>query len=88
VKAEPGKCSVVVRDDGPGIDAEAIPHVFERFYRADLARSREGGSGLGLSIAREIAEAHGARIDLMSTVDEGTTVTVIFPRRPVSGPGA
>jgi signal transduction histidine kinase len=88
VTAGPRTCRVVVIDTGPGIDPEALPRVFERFYRADPARAREGGAGLGLSIAREIAGAHGAGIDLASTVGEGTTVTVSFARRTDSGPGA
>ena len=88
VTAGPRTCRVVVIDTGPGIDPKALPRVFERFYRADPARAREGGAGLGLSIAREIAEAHGAGIDLTSTVGKGTTVTVSFARRTDSGPGA
>jgi signal transduction histidine kinase len=74
-------CRLTVRDTGPGIDAETLPHVFERFYRADPARGRAGGSGLGLAIARSIADAHGADIQVRSTAGRGTTVEVAFPRR-------
>ena len=63
---------MTVTDNGPGIPPEARAHVFDRFYRADPARGREGsGSGLGLSICREIAEAHGGRVWVESEEGEG-----------------
>lgn len=73
-----------VSDAGPGIPADQLPHVFERFYRGDAARSRAGtasseGAGLGLSIAQWIAEEHGASIRIESTVGTGTCVVVEFP---------
>ena len=59
----PGGVSIEVRDSGPGIPADALPHIFERFYRADRSRSRsDGGAGLGLAIARQLAEAHGGSL--------------------------
>ena len=71
---------VVVRDDGVGIDAADLPRVFERFYRADPARSRDpGGSGLGLSIAQWVASEHGGSLALESRLGEGTSVTVRLP---------
>jgi heavy metal sensor kinase len=74
---------ITVRDTGIGIDAEHLPHVFERFYRVDKARSRsEGGTGLGLAISRWIVGAHGGEISVASTPGEGTSVTV---RLPVGG---
>ncbi len=74
--------TIVVEDTGRGIAAEHLPHVFERFYRADPSRPREGGAGLGLSIAHWVATEHDARISLTSVVGVGTTVTVVFPKVP------
>jgi len=70
-----------VMDDGPGIPAERLPHLFERFYRGGtLARGRDdGGAGLGLAIAREIAQGYGGTIAVESTVEHGTAFTVQFP---------
>jgi two-component system heavy metal sensor histidine kinase CusS len=74
---------VTVRDTGIGIPAEHVPHVFDRFYRVDKARSRaEGGTGLGLSIAQSIVVAHGGCIELASTPGQGTTCTVRLPVEP------
>lgn len=70
---------LTVSDDGPGIDAELVPHLFERFVRADKARSRQSGhSGLGLAIAASIVEAHSGSIGVESGT-EGTTFTVTLP---------
>src|SRR5215211_6757617 len=68
---------ISVTDTGVGISAEVAPHVFERFYRVDKARSRaEGGSGLGLAIAKWVAEAHHGSIKLVSRPGRGSTFTV------------
>ncbi|HEU5348516.1 MAG TPA: HAMP domain-containing sensor histidine kinase [Ktedonobacterales bacterium] len=71
---------MVVHDTGVGISEDALPHVFERFYRADPGRGRDpGGTGLGLPIADWIAHQHGGRIDITSRLGAGTTVTVRLP---------
>jgi signal transduction histidine kinase len=75
-----GAVWVRISDTGIGIPPEDMPHVFDRFYRVDKARSREsGGTGLGLSIASEIITRHGGRIDIDSELGKGTAVTVILP---------
>ena len=69
-----------VRDTGIGIAPEDLPNVFERFYRADKARSREsGGVGLGLSIGRWIAEGHGGTIEVQSSLGGGSTFKLRLP---------
>jgi len=79
VSAQDGRAAVVVSDTGIGIPAEQLPHVFERFYRGDPARREADGAGLGLAIARWIADVHGARIDVGSEPAVGTRVTLSFP---------
>jgi two-component system OmpR family sensor kinase len=80
---EAGWVALEVEDSGVGIPAEALPHVFERFFRADPARARTpgqvGGSGLGLAIAKSLIEASGGQISVQSEPGEGTRVTVRFP---------
>jgi two-component system phosphate regulon sensor histidine kinase PhoR len=71
-----------VSDEGVGIAPADLPRIFERFYRADRARSRElGGTGLGLSIVKHIAQLHGGRAEAESTLGQGTTIRVILPNR-------
>ena len=82
VSATNGTSTVTVADTGIGIPPSQMPHVFDRFYRAENARERAPGAGLGLSIARWIAGAHGATVSLDSTPGAGTTVTLRFPRAP------
>ena len=78
--ADKKQCVVEVADTGCGIDPEDRAHVFERFYRADKARSREtGGYGLGLSLAQHIVEAHGGSIALEPNEPRGTVVVVTLP---------
>lgn len=72
--------SLSIRDNGAGIPAEHLPHVTERFYRVDSARSRkDGGSGLGLAIVRAIVERQGGHMEIESQIDRGTTVTINLP---------
>jgi len=71
---------VSVQDTGTGIPPEDLPHVFERFYRADRSRARStGGSGLGLTIAKQIVEAHGGQIWAQSWLGAGSTFAFSLP---------
>ncbi len=77
---ESGWAKLEVRDDGPGIPAADLPHLFERFYRGEKTRAREeGGSGLGLSIVQGLARAQGGDVAIRSSEGMGTTVTVWLP---------
>jgi two-component system heavy metal sensor histidine kinase CusS len=77
-----GSTRVEVVDTGCGISAEHLPHVFDRFYRADPTRSSKNGSvGLGLAIVRSIMDLHGGAVEITSEVGRGTRVTLTFPRK-------
>ena len=79
---EGGQVVVRVADSGPGIPEEALPHIFERFYRADKARSRlDGGTGLGLAIARQLALAHGGDLTAQNGPQGGAEFTLRLPVR-------
>lgn len=79
VSIEAGSAVLRVRDTGEGIRAEALPHVFERFFRQDTSRSRKtGGTGLGLAISKSIVDAAGGAISLASQAGQGTEATVTF----------
>ncbi|WP_420488763.1 sensor histidine kinase [Paenibacillus caui] len=71
---------LAVNDNGPGIPEEHLPHIFERFYRIDVARARkQGGAGLGLAISASMVEAHGGKITVATKAGEGTTFQVHLP---------
>ena len=84
-RADGAALSVAVRDSGRGIAPEVLPRVFERFVRADAARSAQGGAGLGLAIVKRIAELHGGSVHVESVLGAGATFTLTFP---VDGPPA
>ncbi|MEJ7652223.1 MAG: HAMP domain-containing sensor histidine kinase [Chloroflexia bacterium] len=78
VEAESGQASISVSDTGPGILADALPHIFERFYQADTARTGQG-TGLGLAIAHTLVEAMGGAIAVESEPGRGSTFTITLP---------
>jgi signal transduction histidine kinase len=78
--AREGHLVIEVRDAGKGIDPEALPHIFERFFRGDVGRSRRtGGAGLGLSVARAVVRAHGGEITATSTPGSGASFEIALP---------
>jgi len=75
-----GMARVAVRDSGPGIAPADLERIFDRFFRVDQARTRrDGGAGLGLAIARWIAEAHDGHIEVRSALGQGSTFTLVLP---------
>jgi signal transduction histidine kinase len=70
---------MTVQDTGSGIPTEDLPHVFERFFRGDRVRQRNGSSGLGLAIARSIVDAHKGTITAESQEGQGTTFKIVLP---------
>jgi len=83
VEEEDDRAALDVSDTGVGIPEDELPLVFERFHRMDHSRT-DGGVGLGLSIARQIAEAHGGEIRARSAIGKGSTFTLLLPQRPRS----
>ncbi|HTW81000.1 MAG TPA: ATP-binding protein [Terracidiphilus sp.] len=79
------QATIEVRDSGVGISAADLPHIFDRFYRADPSRSDIDGAGLGLAIAKWIAEMHHAELSVASEMHKGTAFQLVFPACPDSG---
>jgi two-component system OmpR family sensor kinase len=85
VAAEHGRAVLRVHDTGPGIAPEDQQRIFERFWRADRARSRSrGGSGLGLAIVASLVDAHDGLVAIESEAGEGSTFTVSLPLAPAA----
>ena len=81
-----GAARLSVQDEGDGIDARSLPHIFERFYRSDQSRDRKtGGTGLGLAIAQYIAERHGGWLEVLSRKGVGTRMTLVLPLASLPG---
>ncbi len=80
VREGDGQVELEVSDTGVGISDAHLPLIFERFYRADPSRTR-GGAGLGLSIARQIAEAHGGTMEVSTKPGEGSTFKLLLPKK-------
>ena len=81
---EDGSAEFFVKDNGPGIAAEHLPRLTERFYRVDRSRSREtGGTGLGLAIVKHVAQRHGGQLDVQSTQGEGSCFMIALPANRV-----
>jgi two-component system OmpR family sensor kinase len=87
VTEEGDRARVEIIDHGPGIAKEHLPHIFERFYRADPSRTRgSGGSGLGLAIVESIVSAHHGTVRVESVLGSGTTITMELPRAVIAVP--
>ncbi|WP_020616010.1 sensor histidine kinase [Paenibacillus daejeonensis] len=74
-----GQAGLIIKDTGIGLDKEEVPHIFERFYRADESRGKTAGTGLGLSIAKWIIDEHGGSIEVKTRLGEGTTFVIWLP---------
>jgi len=82
---EPAGVRIEVSDTGVGIPAEALPRVFDRFFRVDESRSQaSGGTGLGLAIVQSIMLLHGGNVEIASRVGQGTQVTLRLPMSPAA----
>ncbi|MEU6557121.1 ATP-binding protein [Streptomyces sp. NPDC046915] len=81
LRATHDEITVEVRDRGPGLPPESLPHVFERFYKSEAARTRSEGSGLGTAIALENARLHDGTIEAANRADGGALFTLRLPRQ-------
>jgi len=79
-RLHPGQVVICVSDEGPGIEAKDLPHIFDRFYRSTKAVKQTKGAGLGLYLARAIVEAHGGRIWVDPKPDTGARICFSLPR--------
>jgi two-component system sensor histidine kinase CpxA len=85
-RVDPAKARVTVRDRGPGVPEESLPHLFEPFYRVNDARDRDsGGAGLGLAITRQVIKAHGGNVSASNCLDGGLQVTIDLPLKAPDG---
>jgi len=83
VEDTPAELCIRIQDEGPGVPPEELERVFEPFYRTEQSRSREtGGTGLGLTIARNVAEMHGGRLQLSNRAERGLEARLSLPRQP------
>ena len=83
VSGADGYTRLTVQDEGIGIAPDAVPQIFDRFFRADESRARAtGGTGLGLSIAKWITERHGGHMEVLSRQDIGTRISIVLPTAP------
>ena len=86
IQSDPKTTTLMIEDDGMGIEPEHLEHIFDRFYRADSSRTRQtGGTGLGLAIVKSLVEAHGGTINAESRLGFGTKMQLSFPRVGISG---
>jgi signal transduction histidine kinase len=83
IRTYDGLVSIAVRDTGPGIDPDAVPHIFKRFYQGDTARAGSG-AGLGLAIAKALVEGQHGNISVQSEVGRGSVFTVTVPSAKIS----
>ena len=78
-KREADQVGLVIADTGIGMSGEEVPHIFERFYRADVSRGKTSGTGLGLAIAKWIIDEHRGSVEVRTREGEGTTFTIWLP---------
>jgi signal transduction histidine kinase len=79
---------IEIADQGAGIPADDLPHIFDRFFQADSSATRNhGGTGMGLALVKRLVEAHGARVEVHSTAADGTRVTLVWPASPAAASG-